>query len=88
MRRFTVLLVAFFLFAWLAEVPRLPAQVQSAAEKPGEGREPYLPELSLAKATEYVDAQSRADESNCCACHGSFAYLAARPAILGDAETS
>ena len=81
MRLPTVLLVTFFLFAWIAEVPTLRAQVRAAAEKPGEGREPFLPELSLSKATEYLDSQARAHEGNCCACHGSFAYLTARPAI-------
>ena len=81
MRRPTSLLVAFFLFAWIAEVPTLPAQVRVVAEEPGEGSEPFLPELSLSKATEYLDSQARAHEDNCCACHGSFAYLTARPAI-------
>ncbi len=81
MRRPTSLLVAFFLFVWIAEMPTLPAQVRAVAEEPGEGREPFLPELSLSKATEYLDSQARAHEDNCCACHGTFAYLTARPAI-------
>jgi squalene-hopene/tetraprenyl-beta-curcumene cyclase len=44
-------------------------------------KEPFLKQLSLAKAREYFDAGAHAHENNCFACHGTFAYLAARPAV-------
>ncbi len=47
----------------------------------GRGSEPFLPRLSLSKATEYLDARAHAHENNCCACHATFAYLPARPVI-------
>ena len=43
--------------------------------------EPLLPDLSLEKATEFLDAGARADETKCVNCHASFAYLMARPAL-------
>src|SRR5208337_1148122 len=52
-----------------------------ASEKPGRAHEPCLKQLSLPKAMEYLDAGVHAHENNCFACHGTFAYLAARPAI-------
>ncbi|MGA2259076.1 MAG: squalene--hopene cyclase [Thermoguttaceae bacterium] len=52
-----------------------------AREKLGRANEPCLKRLSLSKAADYLDAAVHAHESNCLACHGTFAYLAARPAI-------
>ncbi|MFZ5832910.1 MAG: hypothetical protein ACOY3P_22715, partial [Planctomycetota bacterium] len=44
--------------------------------------EPLLPEFSAAKATEFLDAGARAHEgTKCVTCHGTFAYLSARPAL-------
>jgi len=52
-----------------------------AKEKLGGTHEPLLKQLSLPKAMAYLDAGVHAHENNCFACHGTFAYLAARPAI-------
>jgi squalene-hopene/tetraprenyl-beta-curcumene cyclase len=41
----------------------------------------------LSKATEYLDAGAHAHEKNCFACHATFAYLAARPAIATTTST-
>ena len=49
--------------------------------KRGRENEPYLGRLSLSKAIEFLDAGAHAHENNCCACHGTLAYLAARPAL-------
>ncbi len=46
-----------------------------------QNREPCLGQFSLSKATEYLDAGAHAHENNCFACHSTFAYLAARPAV-------
>jgi hypothetical protein len=81
MRRLTVLLATFFLIAWVGEVPTLRAQGPAASEDPGKGGGLFLPDLSLSKAAEYLDSRARAHEDNCCACHGTLAYLSARPAI-------
>lgn len=64
----------------------------SAAESPGAKKppqpkftmfeEPCLPEFSVAKAVEYLDAGAQATENGkCITCHASFAYLMARPAL-------
>ena len=53
----------------------------AAITTPGRANEPRLEQFSLSKATEYLDACAHANENSCFACHGTFAYLAARPAI-------
>ena len=47
----------------------------------GLAAEPLLPDLSLEKVTEFLDAGARAAESKCINCHATFAYLMARPAL-------
>lgn len=42
---------------------------------------PVLERFSPAKATAYLDAGAHAHEDHCFACHATYAYLAARPAI-------
>ena len=67
-----------------ASAPPKPAVGMDAAhvaEKPTAANEPFLRHLSLAKAAEYLDAGAHAHEKHCFACHATFAYLAARPAI-------
>ena len=66
--------------------PTKPPQTYATAtppgsEKPGRDHEPCLKRLSLSKATEYLDSGVHAHESHCFACHGTFAYMAARPVI-------
>ena len=56
-------------------------ETKPAATKPGGANEPCLKQLSLSKATEYLDAHAHSHETNCFACHATFAYLAARPVI-------
>ena len=71
-------------FAETASAPPKPAVGMDAApvaEKPNAANEPFLRHLSLAKAAEYLDAGAHAHEKHCFACHATFAYLAARPAI-------
>jgi squalene-hopene/tetraprenyl-beta-curcumene cyclase len=46
-----------------------------------EASEPFLERFSPAKAGAYLDARVHAHEKNCLACHATYAYLVARPAI-------
>jgi len=55
----------------------------AAGKKPNRSTESFLPQFSLSKAAEYLDAGSRAHEMSCVSCHGTFAYLAACPATAG-----
>ncbi len=66
-----------------AKRPQAAAGMEAApaTEKPGRANEPCLGQLSLSKAAEYLDAGAHAHEKNCFACHATFAYLAAWPAI-------
>jgi squalene-hopene/tetraprenyl-beta-curcumene cyclase len=57
------------------------AKYAPAAAKPGRANEPCLGQLSLPKAMAYLDAGAHEHEKDCLACHGTFAYLAGRPAI-------
>jgi squalene-hopene/tetraprenyl-beta-curcumene cyclase len=41
---------------------------------------------SWSKAAAYLDAGAHAHETNCCACHATFAYLPARPALAAAAS--
>ena len=56
-----------------------------ASKKPNRSTESYLPQFSLSKAAEYLDGGARAHETKCVSCHGTFAYLAAYPALAGTA---
>jgi squalene-hopene/tetraprenyl-beta-curcumene cyclase len=64
-----------------ATVPVAVGNTAPAAKQPDWASEPFLPRFSLSKATEYLDKGAHAHEKNCFACHATFAYLAARPAI-------
>jgi squalene-hopene/tetraprenyl-beta-curcumene cyclase len=90
--------VVLFLAPWMlagvasggeADAAKRAAGTHSAAKatKPGRDSEPFLPRLSLAKAAEYLDAGAHAHEKNCFACHATFAYLAARPALSPTSTT-
>jgi len=52
-----------------------------AKGRPDRAKEPFLKQISLPKAIEYLDSGVHAHEGTCLACHGTFAYLATRPAI-------
>jgi squalene-hopene/tetraprenyl-beta-curcumene cyclase len=65
--------------------PAAGADASPAAAKPNAVGEPLLEQLSLSKAAEYLDAGAHAREKNCFACHATFAYLAARPALSAPA---
>ena len=67
---------------WLRDVNML-----ASVAEPNAANEPCLERLSLSKATEYLDAGAHAHEKNCFACHGTFAYLAARPMIHATTAT-
>ena len=58
-----------------------PWLTASAAEKPAPANEPFLGQLSLPKATAYLDAGAHAHEDKCFACHSTFTYFAARSVI-------
>jgi squalene-hopene/tetraprenyl-beta-curcumene cyclase len=45
-----------------------------------------LERLSCSKAAAYLDAGAHAHENNCFACHATYAYLAARPALAATAS--
>jgi len=48
----------------------------------GLSKEPLLAKFSAAKAVEFLDAEAQAHEKGkCVTCHGTFAYLMARPAL-------
>jgi squalene-hopene/tetraprenyl-beta-curcumene cyclase len=72
-----------FLALWTAAVIACGGEANAAkpAEKPDRAKEPILEQVSLSKATEYLDAGAHLHENNCFACHGTFSYLAARTAI-------
>jgi squalene-hopene/tetraprenyl-beta-curcumene cyclase len=43
--------------------------------------EPLLPQLSVARAAEFLDKYAQNCEGKCVTCHGTFPYLLARPAL-------
>jgi squalene-hopene/tetraprenyl-beta-curcumene cyclase len=51
----------------------------------GPAGEPLLERVSYAKAAAYLDAGAHAHEKDCFACHATFAYLPARPALAATA---
>ena len=79
-------LVALTSLAALAEEGAVAGRAAGAAPVykagPASGTpQPFLKQLSLSKAADYLDAGAHAYEKGCFACHATFAYLAARPAI-------
>ena len=52
---------------------------------PSAASEPLSPRPDWSKAAVYLDAAAHAHEKNCFACHATFAYLAARPALAATA---
>jgi squalene-hopene/tetraprenyl-beta-curcumene cyclase len=66
--------------------PAAGAEASPAPAQPNRADEPLLERLSLSKAAEYLDAGAHAREKNCFACHATFAYLTARPAISATAS--
>ena len=61
----------------------MAAQAETA---PGPASEPLLERVSWSQAAAYLDAGAHAHENNCFACHATFAYLAARPALAATAS--
>jgi squalene-hopene/tetraprenyl-beta-curcumene cyclase len=62
-------------------------QSEEKPPSPDRGREPMLERFSASKAAEFLDANVHATEKSCFACHGSYVYLMARPAILPLSDT-
>jgi squalene-hopene/tetraprenyl-beta-curcumene cyclase len=59
-----------------------PAAKEAAGPStPDRSREPLREQLSASKAAEFLDANAHATEKSCFACHGSYLYLMARPAL-------
>jgi len=77
-------LARFFLASLLAG-PLAAAQAADREPKPPArnwAEEPQLPQFSVERAAEFLDAGARAHEDDkCVTCHGTFAYLLARPAL-------
>ena len=85
-RRVSVATIALAASLTVSPCPPLPSAEQSVTKKlehpaASLANEPLLPDVSLEKATEFLDAGARAHEKKCVNCHASFAYLMARPAL-------
>jgi squalene-hopene/tetraprenyl-beta-curcumene cyclase len=63
-----------------------PWVAAGAETTPSPVNEPLLERPSWSKAAAYLDAGAHAHENNCFACHATFAYLAARPALAATAS--
>ncbi len=59
----------------------------AAPQTPRRDREPLLEQFSASRAAEFLDATVHATEKSCFACHGSYMYLLARPAVPLSAGT-
>jgi len=81
----TALLLASTTPLCAADAPVTATKAEPAApQKPAPKRwadDPLLPEFSAIKAAEFLDAGAQANEGKCTACHATFAYLMARPAL-------
>ncbi len=71
------------LFALLLALSCTAARAEAASPP---ASEPLLERPSWSKAAAYLDTGAHAHENACFACHATFAYLAARPALAATAS--
>ncbi len=70
-------LVSLLALSWIA------ARAETATNP---ASEPLLERVSWSKAAAYLDAGAHAHEKSCFACHATYAYLSARPALAATAS--